>query len=298
MPLDDKQELQKASFENEKKVLLKLLNSRLKQAVKRKNNCLKQLDACLGWETVHHEAVLLQSQLYLLKRGMREVEIPDWENENGAHRIILDPQKLPGEEIKNRFQRSRKLRAGIVHWQRQLEEAEKDLHIIQDRLSGLISITSLEDLMSFQESLGLTKKTQGEIKKTPAKLLPYREFYSESGMQIWVGKSAKNNEVLTFRLGRGSDWWLHVRDFSGSHVILRRKGQHEPDQESLKDAAQLALYYSKAKEQGEGEVCITQCKYLSRLGKNRTGAVQIANHRVVRVRHDIERLKRLGIVKT
>src|SRR5438874_2689949 len=91
-------------FEKKKKFLLKHLNSRIKSALNRKSRCEKHLEACLDWESVHHEALLLQSHFYLLKKGMKSIEVLDWEMDNQPCQIYLDPKQLPGDEIKKRFQ--------------------------------------------------------------------------------------------------------------------------------------------------------------------------------------------------
>lgn len=107
------------------------------------------------------------------------------------------------------------------------------------------------------------------------------------------GKSAKDNDKLTFACANGSDYWLHARDVPGSHVVLHLGKQREPDEESLKDATQAALFFSKAKDNQEGEVCITQCKYVARFGKNQPGKVQISQHRIAYAKLDVERLRKL-----
>lgn len=112
-------------------------------------------------------------------------------------------------------------------------------------------------------------------------------------MKIWVGKNAKMNEKLTFQLANGRDWWLHVSGYPGSHVIIKMNKDQEPDPETLKDAFQLALYHSKARDMGEGEICFTQRKYVSRLGRKKTGLVQISKHQTAWIRADPVRLQAL-----
>jgi predicted ribosome quality control (RQC) complex YloA/Tae2 family protein len=283
--------MQDSDFDSEKSALSKILNVRLKSALKRKARCEKQVQDCLKWEAVQHEALLLQAHFYLLKKGMRSIKVSDWENENQPRHIVLDPLLLPGDEVKKRFQNSRKLQKGIPHWQNQLNESQKDLETIQLKVHRLESIQTKEELESFEKTLHL-KKPSDKAQTAAIKTLPYREFNTKAGLQIWVGKSARNNDLMTFRLARGSDYWMHVRDYPGSHIILRVKNREEPDQESIQDAIQLALHYSKAKELGEAEVCITQCKYLTKVS-GRPGAVQISKQRSIRAIYDKERIHRL-----
>lgn len=161
-----------------------------------------------------------------------------------------------------------------------INQQEKEIDLLRERIEKIEEAPEEEKLLS-------EKKPE---KKPVAKV--YREFFSEAGLAIWVGKRDKDNEVLTFQLGRGSDWWMHVHDFPGSHVILRCPKSSTPDQESILDAAQLSIYFSKAKNQLGAEVCLTQCKYVSKMGKEK-GKVQISKHKVISVKTDEKRLQRL-----
>lgn len=283
-----------ARFVQEKVSLQREINNRLNRSQRLKSNSEKELAVCLGWKEMQHEGLLLQSKLYLLKQGMTEISIPDWENDNQLRLIKLEPSITPAEEITLRFKKSKKLRAGVSHTKEMLKKAEKEILHYSDLANLLDSITELDKLLLFEKKTGIKKHVQ----KSPdvifeEKSLPYREFYSASGLKIWVGKSAKNNEDLTFRYAHGTDWWLHVRDFPGSHVIIKVKKQQEPDSEAILDAVQLALLYSKAKNHGSGDVCLTQCKYVTRFGKGQVGKVQISKHKIIQARFDPERLNRI-----
>lgn len=279
-------------FEAEKLALNHLLNRLLKRAQKWKTGVEKELEQCLKWEEVHHEAELIQSHLYCIKKGMKEALIPDWNDDNKEKRIPLDPLTEPHEQVGILFKKSKKLRKGIPHWQQQLEKAEQETQKYAEFLVRLSTIQSIESLTELKEQLPTqTAKPPGTTK--PLEKLPYREFMTEAGMKLWVGKSAKDNEILTFRYARGLDWWLHVQDFPGSHVILRAAKDQKPDAESLQDALQAALFYSKAKDQGQAEVCLTQCKYVSRQGQKKKGQVYISKREVMHVKWNPVRWKQL-----
>ncbi len=110
----------------------------------------------------------------------------------------------------------------------------------------------------------------------------------EAQAVIWVGKSAKDNHQLTFRYAKGSDYWLHVQDTSGSHVLVKT-AQLTP--QLLEEAAHLAAYYSpqrQAFESGEPvSVCYTQVKYVKAIKGGAPGRVQMQQFKtyLVRYRH-------------
>lgn len=280
-------------FDTEKKTLERELNARLMRAQKFRQKCKQNLIDCLEWEKIHHEGLLLQSNLFKMKKGMSNIDVQDWENEGKEKVIQLDPTLTPQQEIAKRFKASKKLKAGIKHFQAMIPQIEEEIRHLETHVKQLDNCESLDQLERFRRQEGHSPKKSKKESAEEKKALPYREFETAAGLKIWVGKNARCNEDLTFRHARGSDWWLHARDYPGSHVVLKVKKQGEPDAESLHDAMQLAMHFSKANKLQETEISITQCKYVSRLGKGRMGQVQISNSRISKTENDPERLARL-----
>lgn len=283
-----------ALFLTKKHLVGMQLKNQLTHAQRAKIIFSNELKIALDWEDVQHQATLLQSNLFKIKKGMTKVSVQDWLKDNLEVEILLDSTLLPAQEIAKRFQKSKKLKRGIEPLRRQLEQASKNVEKNSFLLQQLESIKTEQELKNFCQKnyLHPSKETAKKLTK-PAPALPYRKLVTQTGLQIWVGKNAKDNDQLTFVHANGLDYWLHARDVPGSHVVLHLGKHREPDEESLKDALQAALFYSKAKDNQEGEVCITQCKHVTRFGKNQPGKVQISQHRVAYVKLDTERLRRL-----
>lgn len=284
--------LQNSSLELKKEALVKGLVNRQKSAEKQVQQAHKALEECHRWEKLNHEARLLQANLYRLKKGMAEIELFDWEDHK-ERVILLDSTLDPKEEVEARFQESKRRRRGIPKCQQFLVKAQQKLEECLAIIANVLASLSVEELEKIEKEQCLqVKKKVDQLVKQPR--LPFREFRSKSGMLIWVGKTAKDNESLTFKWAHGNDWWLHASGVPGSHVLIRVKGEEEPDSETLKDAIQLALFYSKAK--GEGEVCVTQKKYVVRLGKNTPkGKVSLSKKRLMYARLDKNRLERFNL---
>lgn len=283
-----------AEFIEKKQQVETQLKNQLKHTARAKSKLSQDLEAALRWEAVQHEAILLQSNLFKIKKGMDKVSVNDWLQDNAEVEIALDPTLAPADEVAKRFQKSKKLKRGIEPLKRQLEQTLKNAEKISTLLEQLQQIQAEQELKTFCQKHYLSPlKGAPQKYAKPVPALPYREFITDAGLQVWVGKSAKDNDILTFTHGNGSDYWLHASGVPGSHVILRLGKHKEPDEESIKDAVQAALFYSKAKDSQEGEVCITQCKYVSRFGKNQPGKVQISHHRNVYAKIDLNRLKKL-----
>ncbi|MFI5401147.1 MAG: NFACT RNA binding domain-containing protein [SAR324 cluster bacterium] len=119
------------------------------------------------------------------------------------------------------------------------------------------------------------------------------ERTSSDGFRILVGRSAADNDALTFKVARGRDWWLHALGFSGSHVVVRNDAGGPLPPATLREAAWLAGYYSKARRQGEVEVAYVQRKHVRRVPKGPPGQVTFAHGRTLWVNVGDAGLKRI-----
>ncbi|MBA2367621.1 MAG: DUF814 domain-containing protein [Candidatus Protochlamydia sp.] len=276
---------EKVYFEQEKRSLIVYFEKILKKLKNSKDKLIKNLEECSAWEKVKHDGDLLKAAYSQLRKGMTEIKLWDWLNET-EKRFALDPKLHPQELIAKEYRRAKKLQAGLVPLNHQVELINAKILKCISNLEALESIVRLEDLLPLKPALRKQASNAAQGKKS----LPYHEYWSAAGMVIWAGKNAQSNDKLTFSLANGNDWWLHINGVSGSHIVIKTKGK-EPDNETLEDALQLALFHSKAKAAKEGEVCVTQKKFVSRLGGSQPGKVQISKHKTMRVHTDDQRLQ-------
>ena len=103
------------------------------------------------------------------------------------------------------------------------------------------------------------------------------------GFTVLVGKNNKQNDYLTTKLANNNDIWFHVKDFHGSHVILRTNGI-EPTQETINKCASLAKEHSKAKESSNISVDYTLVKYVKKPSGSKPGMVIYTNNKTVIVK--------------
>lgn len=258
------------------------------QSLKKKISKFQQaLKKCQKWQEIEHEGELIKSYFSSYPKGQKEWKIEDWKT--GKEKcLILDSLQTAQQAMQNRFCQAKKLRLGHLPLQNQIELNQKKCTKIEFSLRQLELISTLEDLEAFQKmeaplfSPWLPFFSIKQSSQSTSKV--YREYLSISGIKIWVGRQAKMNEILTFKLARGNDVWLHVQDFPGAHVIIHPLSNQTIDQATLQEAMQLALYYSQVKE--GGEVCYTQKKYVTRLKKGTLGQVQISKHQLKWVQKD------------
>jgi predicted ribosome quality control (RQC) complex YloA/Tae2 family protein len=131
----------------------------------------------------------------------------------------------------------------------------------------------------------------------PTRLSP-KVYTTLDGLEIWVGKNDEGNDVLTTRLARGNDLFFHLEGSPGSHVILRTEGRSDPPSESLLDAAELAVEFSKAKHATRASVHIAAVKDISKPSGAKPGLVYVHRGRTLQLRRDPKRLERVLASRT
>jgi hypothetical protein len=110
------------------------------------------------------------------------------------------------------------------------------------------------------------------------------EYVLPGGWVALAGKTDGDNDRLSLSVARANDWWFHVRGMPGSHVILRAKPGAEPDKDTLKQAAAIAAYHSKARNGGVVAVSCTQARYVTKPPGAKPGTVAIRKETVLKVR--------------
>ncbi len=113
------------------------------------------------------------------------------------------------------------------------------------------------------------------------------EYVLAGGWKVLAGRTDADNERLSLEVARPDDWWFHVRGMPGSHVILQARPGEEPDRETLKHAAAIAAYHSKAREGGVVPVSCTRARYVTKPRGAKVGTVQIRKEIVLKVRPGI-----------
>jgi predicted ribosome quality control (RQC) complex YloA/Tae2 family protein len=110
------------------------------------------------------------------------------------------------------------------------------------------------------------------------------EYRLPDGWKVLVGRTDADNDYLSLKLARPNDWWFHVRGMPGSHVILQAGPGGDPDRQTLKRAAAIAAYHSKARQAGLVAVSCTRARYVTKPHGAPVGTVQIRKEMILKVR--------------
>ena len=273
--------------------------SRLKKEQKKLKIRIKKLEQALeeanGREQLRVWGELLKSQLHQIKRGVCQINVINYfDNATPTIIIPLNPELSPRQNLETFFKRYRKLNAAFPIIKSDIQKNRDRYTEITALLENLQRLGaenfSIEDLPAQWQPISKQSQLQQQLKN---KRREYRSFTSQEGYEILVGRGAKDNDVLTFRIAHGNDLWLHTEDYPGSHVVVRNPGRKEIPQETLLDAAHLASYFSKARTHSKISIIYTRRKYLNRPKKGRPGEVLVSSKKNLLLTPDQERIRQL-----
>lgn len=198
--------------------------------------------------------------------------------------IALDPGRTPVENAQSRFNAYDKAKSALAN-------VPELLQGVQARLAGLEQVRTLLTLAEgFEqiEEIGREAVEQGYLKPQTGRkaaktrrLAPLR-VESHDGYTIYVGRSAGQNEQVTFKIAASDDLWLHARNIPGAHVIIKSGGREVPEQ-TLLEAAGLAAYFSKARDDASVEIDIAPRRAVRRIPDAPPGLVSYRAERTLRV---------------
>jgi predicted ribosome quality control (RQC) complex YloA/Tae2 family protein len=104
--------------------------------------------------------------------------------------------------------------------------------------------------------------------------------FLRDGVEALVGRNARENEELTFRLAQRNDLWLHARQRTGAHVVLRG---NTVDDDAIRAAAGLAAYFSEGRSDSAVDVDVTEVRNVRKIPGGPTGRVTYGRHRTLHV---------------
>ena len=280
------------------------LDQRLKRAAR---TLRRRLDAVRGdlarieqVPTLRRDAGFLLSNLHAIASGQRELVVADESVEPPVQRTIaIDPALGPKPQADAGFTRARKQERGAQQAPQRAAATEQSIQAIEAlrvQLASIEAADSLDAASAAAAKLGVdvpaaAAKARG--KPAPQERLPYREFRGSGERRILVGRGADDNDRLTLDHARPHDLWLHLRDESGSHVVVPlQKGEACPP-ELLCDAATLAAHFSKARGERVVDVIHVARRYVRKPRRSPPGQVSVEREKVLRLVLEPARLERL-----
>ena len=216
-------------------------------------------------------ANIIMANMHLIPLKAKQVELFDFYHQKQLV-VKLKEDMNPQQNAAYYYRKHKNGNLEVNLLKQKLQSSEERLFVIQKLISDIEKASSYRELKPF-----LPKEKE---KKQIA--MPFRQFECD-GFLIWVGKSAANNDELTLRHSHKNDLWLHAKDVTGSHVLVKWKAGKEFSKKVIERAAQLAAYYSKLKGSGWVPVSYTLKKFVRKPKGSEPGQVIVDKEEVVMV---------------
>lgn len=228
---------------------------------------------------------LILENLTVLRRGQSAAELAGYD---GTIRTVsLDPAKSPTENADRWFRRAKKARAALAVVRDRLAVAQERAEALKIALDDIPRAHDREALLSLQEMLlrsGMLRERGGDPSmRTNEPAAAYRTVRFGAWV-ILVGRSAAGNDLLTTRLARPDDLWLHAEGMPGSHVVVRNPDRGAVPDEVLLRAAGLAAYFSKGRGAAKVPVAYTAARFVRKPKGARPGSVLLEERRTIMAR--------------
>ena len=246
-------------------------------------------------DTARINGELILANLHLSRPGMRELVVDDYFVDPPAKRIIaLDPALNAQDNAKKYFKLYRKGKLGKAYAESQIEGLASEIAYLEGQLENIDKCDTLYELNEIKEELireRYLRPEKAHASKPANKSSAPMRFVSGDGIPIYVGKNNRQNDSLTLQTARSENIWLHAKNIPGSHVIIDFDG--EPAEQTLREAAMLAAYYSQARASTAVPIDYTPRKFVKKPSGARPGMVIYSTNRTLYVTPDAQTVQRL-----
>lgn len=261
------EQLNQQNFQQLYQQLLQKVGSLIKKQVQKQQTFQERLQQSDEAELERERGDLLMAYSYQWQPGQTQMELPDFES-GELVTIPLNPEKNAVQNAQAYYKRHQKLKRARQAVEPLLSETEKEIQYLQQveaalqQLEGYQQAADLQTLKEIQEEL----IEQGYI--IPQRERPHPEaaepirYYTPNGYEVLVGRNNRQNDQLTFRTAVDYDLWFHSQEIPGSHVLLRLPPGTLPDEKDLQFVANVAAYYSRARESQQVPVIYTKPKHV------------------------------------
>jgi len=269
--------------------LLRREKRRLKDLIDVLTKEMEEAGRC-GTEDRRRAELILAGMHEARKEGSSVRVVDHYDPAGPMVAIPIDP-RLGLNENAQRYFRSARRRA------RTLELAPARLAGLRDRLlrveraavqvDDARSRVALESVEQDLQEAGVVKAFRRAERAEVGRAAEYvrvHEFRTRDGFMVLVGKTAAENDHLTFKVAAPHDLWLHAAGYPGAHVVVRNPGRLPalPDG-TVREAAAIAAWYSKGKAEQALDVHVAWRRHVRKGRGMSPGMVILKRHRTVRV---------------
>jgi predicted ribosome quality control (RQC) complex YloA/Tae2 family protein len=255
---------------------------RARERVRRKREALERSRVSQAQvEELRRQGEMILAYAHRIEPGQRELAAPI-EPDQPPLLIELDPSLSAVENAQRCFEKYKKAKSAAEEIPALLWRAELEMRYLDQLETDLDLAANRPEIREVEASLVEAGYIKEKRRRRKVKRSQPLEVNSPDGLLILVGKNSRQNHEVTFRRAAPNDLWLHVRGAPGAHVIVKAGGREVPEA-TLRQAAQLAAYYSQARGSTHVDVAYTERRYVRPIKGAGPGLVTYAQEKTIRV---------------
>lgn len=271
----------------EKEILQKAISGALVRTEKKITALESDLKTAENAEYQKIIADTLMSNIYLIKKGETSCTLHNIYT-NEMIEIALSPLLTPVENAQVYYKRYNKYKRAIEEINKQKQETKDLLQYLQSLDTSLQTATNKIEVAEIRQELInegiISENKKGKGKASLPKSAPLSISLSHDTV-IYVGKNNRQNDFVTFTIAKPRDLWFHTKGFPGSHVILKT-ALPKPTEAEIKTAANLAAYFSKARNSSNVPVDCAEKRFVKKPSGAKPGFVIYTNQQTLYVTPD------------
>lgn len=279
-------------FTNYRDNLLRLILNKLKKLNTKLDAINEKIKECQDADKYRLYGELITANLYKVPNyNIESITLENYYNNNIPITIPLDKSILPSVNAKKYFKKYQKLKNAREIVNSQKDNVTNDINYLE---SIIYEIESAQSILDIDEIYSEIKESDIDVKKQNSKSKKNQNSKKQNkvgiplkfevdGYTVLAGKNNKQNDYITTKFADKDDIWLHVKDFHGSHVIIRTEHKN-PNIETINKCAVLAKEYSKAKQSSNVVVDYALVKYVKKPSGSKPGMVIYTNNKSVIVK--------------
>ncbi len=256
--------------------VVKILSNNITRTAKKINILRATLEDAKNKEKHKKYGDLLTANLYAVVPGAPFAEVVDYYSPTMEKtQIPLKKNLSPAQNAQRYYKLYNKAKTAETEAAAQLKNAAEDLEYLESTLSLAKNCTSEADIRAIREELGNLGyiKLHKNGKKQKQEVSKPHHYVSSDGFDIYVGKNNTQNDKLTLKFANSSDIWFHTKKIHGSHVIIKLGVDKDVQERTLREAAELAAFYSKARESSRVPVDYTEVRNVKKPNGAKPGMV-------------------------
>lgn len=237
---------------------------------------------------------LITANIWQIREGACHVTLDNYYQDGKKETIPLDSRLSPSRNAQKYYKKYSKAKTAKKELENRINMSRQELAYISTVYDALTRSETEEDITEIREELyktGYASKAKQQASR-PGKNKPLK-LQTDGGYTVYVGKNNLQNEELTLKKSAPCDWFFHVKNAPGSHVVMVCDPGEDPPAEDFTQAGMIAAYYSSKRDGSHVEVDYTLIKNVKKPPASPPGLVIYKTNYSMTVTPDREKVEKL-----